>query len=74
MERQGNTYYIPDYAIGNLFPYITPGEGVDTAACGVYLAGTEGAARRTWLSKQTALTKMFPPNSMEGNSVVLEAE
>lgn len=73
VERQGNTYYIPDYAIGNLFPYITPGEGVDTAACGVYLAGTEGAARRTWLSKQTALTKMFPPNSMEGNSVVLEA-
>ncbi len=73
LERQGNRYYVPDLAQGNLYPYITPGQGVDTGACGVYLAGKEGAARRTWLSRQTVLTAVVAPDSMEGSSLVLEA-
>lgn len=32
LERRGNTYYVPDYSVGNLYPYIVPGEGVDTKA------------------------------------------
>ena len=73
LERQGNRYYVPDLAQGNLYPYNTPGQGVDTDACGVYLAGKEGAARRTWLSRQTVLTAVVAPDSMEGSSLVLEA-
>lgn len=73
VSRKGNTYYVPDYAEGNLYPYIEPGEGVDTTACGVYLADTPNAYRRTWRSKQTALSALIAPKSMEGESFALEA-
>lgn len=73
LERRGNTYYVPDYSVGNLYPYIVPGEGVDTKACGVYLSGVENAYRRTWLSKQTVLARILTPDSMEGASLALEA-
>lgn len=73
VHREGNTYYVPDYASGNLYPYIEPGAGVDTTACGVYLADTENASRRTWQSKQTVLTRLVAPDSMEGTHFALEA-
>ena len=71
--RDGNVYYVPDYAAGNLYPYIEPGAGVDTTACGVYLADTPGAARRTWQSKQTVLSALIPQNSIQGTAFALEA-
>ncbi|MGM9553533.1 MAG: S-layer homology domain-containing protein [Faecousia sp.] len=72
-RRDGNIYYVPDCAAGNIYPYIEPGEGVDTTACGVYLADTPNAARRTWQSKQAVLSALIPQNSMEGAAFALEA-
>lgn len=73
LKKVGTSYYAPDYAGENLFPYITPGENVDTTACAVYLADSPNATRRTWLSKQTTLSGILPKNSMESCSFALEA-
>lgn len=73
VRREGNIYYVADCAAGNIYPYIEPGEGVDTAACGVYLADAPNAARRTWQSKQTVLSDLIPQNSMVGATFALEA-
>ena len=73
VRRDGNIFYVPDYAAGNIYPYIEPDEGVDTAVCGVYLADTPDAARRTWQSKQTVLSALIPQNSMQGAAFALEA-
>lgn len=72
VQREGDTYYVPDYAEGNLYPYLEPGEGVDTGACGVYLANSPDAPRRTWQSRQTVLSGLYLPNSMQGAEFALE--
>ncbi len=71
----GGTYYVPDYALGTLYPYVIPGEGVDVTKVGLYLAGKETLAKnkRVWESKQTALVGVLEKDSMTGGDVVLEA-
>lgn len=73
VAREGSVYYVPDWAAGNLFPYIVPSDGVNTTACGVFLADTPNAVRRTWQSKQTVLSGLITPNSMASAAFALEA-
>lgn len=65
------SYYVPDYAGTNLYPYITPGEGVDPSAIRVYK--TDSTVARTWNSRATSLAKVIEQNSMAGTEIVLEA-
>lgn len=71
----GGTYYVPDYCIGNLYPYVIPGDAVDVTKVGLYLAGKETLAKnkRVWESKQTSLAGVVARDSMAGADVVLEA-
>ena len=67
-------FYLMDNKGPNLFPYITPAEGVDTDNCKIFARGYEYA--RTWqatASSVTAAASGLKSNSLEGGQVVFEA-
>lgn len=75
VETANGAYLVPDHSGAALYPYLTPAEGVNTATCGVYPAGsaTQEANRCVWESRQTVLRDCLAAQSMDGATVVLEA-